>query len=382
METTENAAIIRIDLPAQSRAYDIVIGASSLALAGDFIYERLGQRRCVVITDTNVQPLYHDALAASLEKSEHELLSTITIPAGEQSKSWPTLQNTIEQILAANADRRTLIIALGGGVVGDLAGCAAALSLRGLDLIQVPTTLLSQIDSSVGGKNGINSQHGKNTVGAFYQPKLVLIDPFTLNTLPKREVLAGYAELLKYGLIRSAEFFKWCEDNGNKLIDGDMEARSHAIGECCKYKAQVVIEDELESGERALLNLGHTFGHALESVLGYESGKILHGEAVAIGMLMAFNLSARMNLCPQADVEVLKEHMLAVGLPIFPPKFEYNIDVLMNLMTKDKKAEAGTLTLILAHGIGKAFISRIVDPELVRHTWRETLHPSSVRTVT
>lgn len=363
--------IIRIDLPAEPRAYDIVIGEGVIGNAGSLIAERLGGRRCVIITDTNVGPIYGNTVTNSIEKAGLQVLAAITVPAGEASKDFATLQKTLEDVLAAGADRRTLVIALGGGVVGDLAGCVAALCLRGLDLVQIPTSLLAQVDSSVGGKNGINSNHGKNTVGAFYQPRLVIMDPGVLNTLSDRHMVAGYAELLKYGLIRDREFFEWCVEHGANLINGDTSARIYAVGKSCEHKAAVVIEDERESGVRALLNLGHTFAHALESSTGYNDEVLLHGEAVAIGMIMAFRLSVMKGLCKGEEADKVEAHIKSVGLPHKPAQGFYDVDALMKLMTQDKKAEAGTLTLVLARGIGQAFVERIIDPDMVRKIWSQ-----------
>lgn len=365
--------IARIDLPATSRAYDIVVGEGILNLSGKLIRERLGSRRCVIITDSNVGPIYGNNITNSVEKAGLQVLAAITVNAGEASKDFATLQKTIESVLASGADRRTLVIALGGGVVGDLAGCVASLCLRGLDLVQIPTSLLAQVDSSVGGKNGINSAHGKNTVGAFYQPRLVIIDPATLNTLFDRHVVAGYAELVKYGLIRDKTFFEWCEKNGADLINGNTEARIYAIGKSCEHKAQVVMSDELESGERALLNLGHTFAHALEASTDYNDDVLLHGEAVALGIIMAFRLSTMLGLCDENEATMVERHIRSVGLPYKLPALKYDIDKLMTLMSQDKKAEAGTLTLILAHRIGDAFVERIIDPEMVKKLWQQQI---------
>jgi 3-dehydroquinate synthase len=275
-------------------------------------------------------------------------------------------------MLAAGLDRKTLIIALGGGVVGDLAGVAASLVMRGVDIVQIPTTLLAQVDSSVGGKTGIDTEHGKNTVGSFYQPRLVIADVALLDSLPQREMRAGYAEVVKYGLIKDAAFFDWCRTHGAKLLSGDREAQIYAVHASCVHKAKVVAADEREAGERALLNLGHTFGHALETITGYKL--LLHGEAVAIGMVMAFKLSAQLGLCSHTEAYDVRDHLERLGLPVTPPAFPYyNIDELMTLMKQDKKAEAGKLTLILAKGIGKAFISTSVKDEDVRTVWQEFL---------
>lgn len=366
--------VVPIDLSAAPRppSYDIVIGAGVLAEVGGLLRDRLGQRRCMVISDTNVAPLYQARLEAVLAAAGHTLLPTLVVPAGEGSKDYATLHRLLDQILAAGVDRKTLLLALGGGVIGDLAGFAASQIMRGLDFVQIPTTLLAQVDSSVGGKTGINTAAGKNTVGAFYQPRLVVADVSMLDSLPQRELQAGYAEVVKYGLIKDAAFFRWCRTNGARLLHGDHEAQIHAIGASCGHKAKIVAADERETGERALLNLGHTFGHALETVTGYGKS-LLHGEAVAIGMALAFKLSARLGYCPHADVYDVDEHLAAVGLPTTPPKSVYDINQLINLMAQDKKAEGGKLTLILTRGIGQAFVARDVDAQEVRALWVDTL---------
>jgi 3-dehydroquinate synthase len=366
--------ILSIDLSGTSRtpSYDIVIGDSILSEAGTLISVRLGKRRCLIVTDSNVGPLYAARLEAVLGAAGHTTMQTLTIPAGEDSKNFPTLESTLNQMLAAGIDRKTLVIALGGGVVGDLAGLAASLVMRGVDVVQIPTSLLAQVDSSVGGKTGIDTDHGKNTVGAFYQPRLVIIDVAVLDSLPEREMRAGYAEVVKYGLIKDAGFFEWCRANGAKLLNGDREAQIYAVSTSCAHKAQVVAADEREAGERALLNLGHTFGHALETATGY-GNLLLHGEAVAIGMVMAFKLSALLGLCSHTEAYDVRDHLASMGLPVTPPAFAYDVDKLMELMAQDKKAESKKLVLILAKGIGKAFISRDVKDAEVRDLWKEFL---------
>lgn len=290
--------IVPIDLSGTkgSPSYDIIIGDSILSEAGTLIAVRLGKRRCLIVTDSNVGPLYLARLEAILGAAGHILLSAITVPAGEASKDFTNLQSVLHQMLASGIDRNTLVIALGGGVIGDLAGLAASLVMRGVDVVQIPTSLLAQVDSSVGGKTAIDTEYGKNTVGAFYQPRLVLADVSLLDSLPEREIRAGYAEVVKYGLIKDAAFFEWCRANGAKLLNGDREAQIYAVNTSCVHKAKIVAADEREAGERALLNLGHTFGHALETALGY-GASLLHGEAVSIGMVMAFKLSAQLGLC-------------------------------------------------------------------------------------
>jgi len=325
-----------------------------------------------------VEPLYRARLEAVLAAGGHEVLETFAVPAGEASKDFPTLQYLVEKMLEAGVDRKTLIIALGGGVVGDLAGLAAALVMRGLDLVQIPTSLLAQVDSSVGGKTGIDTPYGKNTVGAFYQPRLVLADVSLLDSLPERELRAGYAEIVKYGLIADVAFFRWCLAHGAQLVKGDHEAQIHAIGVSCAAKAKIVASDEREAdskGGRALLNFGHTFAHALEAFSGY-GNVLVHGEAVSIGMAMAFALSVRLGLCPQQDYDEMRAHLVATKLPVTPPaspSVKYDIDRLLELMAHDKKSESGKLNLILVRGIGQAFVSRDVNVRDVRAVWEEFL---------
>ena len=294
------------------------------------------------------------------------------MPAGESSKEFGAFGRLMNELLDRRPDRKTTLVALGGGVVGDLAGFAAAVLLRGLDFIQVPTTLLAQVDSSVGGKTGINTRHGKNLVGAFYQPRLVLADTDVLDTLPKRELLAGYAEVAKYGLIDAPEFFAWCEQNGAAVLSGDAAKRTYAIEQSCLAKARIVAADERETTDlRALLNLGHTFAHALEAETGF-GPDLLHGEAVGTGMAMAFDLSARLGLCPAADAGRVRRHLGAVGLPMRlrsiggDNRRNWDAARLIDHMRGDKKAEGGKLAFILARGIGKAFVSREVDEKALR----------------
>ncbi|SOD94684.1 3-dehydroquinate synthase [Caenispirillum bisanense] len=359
------AETLRVELG--DRSYDIAVGGGLLAEAGARMAPVLRQKRAFVVTDATVAPLHLGRLTASLDAAgiRHD---THILPAGEATKSFAHLESLLDAMLAAKCERGTMIVALGGGVIGDITGFAASVLLRGVDFVQVPTTLLSQVDSSVGGKTGINTRHGKNLVGTFHQPRLVLIDTDTLTTLPRRELLAGYAEVVKYGLIDSPGFFAWLEETGAALIDGDTAARRRAILTSCAAKARVVQADEREGGVRALLNLGHTFGHALEAECGYGE-TLLHGEAVAVGMLMAFELSARMGLAPAADVERLRAHLAAVGLPVVPPRLEgrrMDADILVSHMASDKKVADGKVTFVLAHGIGRAFLCRDVDPAVLR----------------
>lgn len=356
----------------QAKAYDIVIGEGLLANAGRMILGRLGLRRCVIVTDQNVAPFHLQKLEESLRKVGHTLLPSIAVTPGEASKSLPGMHELINNLFERMPDREMLIVALGGGVVGDMAGFASSILLRGLDIVQIPTSLLAQVDSSVGGKTGIDSLYGKNTVGTFHQPRLVISDTSTLETLPTREIKAGYAEAVKHGLIMDAEFFAWCEENAKALLKGAGPTRIHAVKTCCAIKAKVVAEDEREAGKRALLNLGHTFAHALESAMGYD-GALLHGEAVAIGIVMAFALSAQLGLCPPKEAEAVHAHFEALGFALKPPLKDYDVDQLMALMAQDKKAQSGTLTLILARGIGDCFIAKDVNPAPIRSLWRSFL---------
>lgn len=357
----------RLSLALSSSAYDIVIGEGLLRRAGALLAPVLPQKRVVVVTDETVAPLHLPALLDGLDQTGIQT-HTITVPSGETSKQLATYDSVVDQFLAAGVERRTAVIALGGGVVGDLAGFAAATTLRGLPFVQVPTTLLSQVDSSVGGKTGINTRHGKNLLGAFHQPRVVLADTDTLATLPRRELLAGYAEVVKAGLIGDAAFFEWCEANGTAVIAGDREAQADAIRRACAFKAQVVSDDEREekpSNGRALLNLGHTFGHSLEAELGY--GTILHGEAVATGIGLAFRLSARLGLCPARDADRVIAHLTTVGLPAELHMLNRRLSArrLVDHMRRDKKTRDGRLTFVLVRDIGQAFTQSDVDPDIV-----------------
>jgi len=349
-----------------ARTYDIVIGRGLLASLGERIKTLRPGARVAIVTDETVAAHHLAATEATLKAAGIDS-ARILVPAGEGSKSYATFEKVCEAIIAARVERNDLVVALGGGVIGDLAGFAAASARRGLDFVQVPTTLLSQVDSSVGGKTGINSRQGKNLVGAFHQPVLVVADSALLDTLPKREFRAGYAEVAKYGLLGDAAFFAWLEKNWQDVFAGG-PAREHAIAVCCRAKAGIVARDERETGERALLNLGHTFGHALEAGCGF-SGRLLHGEAVALGMALAFEFSAKKGLISAADAARASAHLAAVGLPTHvkdvpggvPP-----VDILMELIAQDKKVKRGTLTFILVRGIGQAFIEKNTDATEVR----------------
>jgi 3-dehydroquinate synthase len=310
---------------------------------------------------------HHLAAAEAVLAAAGIAATSVTVPAGESSKSFPVLARVCEALIAARVERADLVVALGGGVIGDLAGFAAAILRRGLDYVQVPTTLLAQVDSSVGGKTAIDSSHGKNLIGAFHQPVLVIADTALLDTLPPRQFRAGYAEVAKYGLIGDAAFFGWLEANWRDVFAGG-PAREHAIAVSCRMKAAIVSRDERETGERALLNLGHTFGHALEAAAGF-SDRLLHGEAISLGMVLAFRFSAERGLMPATEVERVERHLAAVGLPIdisSAPGGVPGPDRLMELIAQDKKVKRGNLTFILARGIGASFITPDIDAADVR----------------
>ena len=348
------------------RAYEIVIGRGLLANLGIGIKAIRPGARCAILTDENVAK-HHLAAAEAALKSAGIDSARIVVPPGEGSKNYATFESVCEAVIAARIERNDLLVALGGGVIGDLTGFTAACVRRGLDFVQVPTTLLAQVDSSVGGKTGINSLQGKNLIGAFHQPVLVIADTALLDTLPKREFRSGYAEMAKFGLLGDAAFFTWLEKNWQDVFAGG-PAREHAIAVCCRGKAGIVARDERETGERALLNLGHTFGHAFEAGCGF-SERLLHGEAVALGIVMAFDFSARKGLISQADADRARAHLAAVGLPTHVnqvPGGVPGVDALMGLIGQDKKVKRGKLTFILVRGIGQAFVENDVDPAEVR----------------
>ncbi|HEY6755431.1 MAG TPA: 3-dehydroquinate synthase [Pseudolabrys sp.] len=363
--------VVKVALGA--RAYDIAIGRGLLAGLGERAKALRPGARVAIVTDETVAKIHLGAAEAALKTSGIDS-DRIIVPAGENSKNYPTFENVCEAIIAARVERNDLVIALGGGVIGDLAGFAASCVRRGLDFVQVPTTLLAQVDSSVGGKTGINSRQGKNLIGAFHQPVLVIADTALLDTLPKREFRAGYAEVAKYGLLGDAAFFAWLEKNWQDVFAGG-SAREHAIAVCCRGKAGIVARDERETGERALLNLGHTFGHALEAGCGF-SDRLLHGEAVALGITLAFEFSAKRGLIAATEAARARAHLAAVGLPTHlkdVPGGAPGADVLMNLIAQDKKVRRGTLTFILVRGIGQAFIENKVDAAEVRTFLTEKL---------
>ena len=355
---------VRVDLA--GRGYEVVIGRGLLPELGSRIGALRPGALAVIVTDEQVARHHLPAAVSAIEAAGLRS-ACIMVPPGESSKSYAMLQEVCDRLLDTRMERNDLVVALGGGVVGDLAGFAAAVVRRGLKYVQVPTTLLAQVDSSVGGKTGINSRHGKNLVGAFHQPILVLADTALLDTLPPRVFRAGYAEVAKYGLIDDEAFFAWLEANWPEIFSGG-RAREHAIAKSCRAKAAVVARDERETGDRALLNLGHTFGHALEAAAGF-CDRLLHGEAIAIGMTLAFALSVRLGLMPAAEAYRVRRHLAAVGLPTrisqIPGEMPA-VDGLMELMAQDKKVKRGKLTLILARRIGASFIAPEIDPDAVR----------------
>lgn len=352
----------------ERRAYDIHIGAGLLARAGALIGPLLHRPRVAIVTDETVAGLHLETLRDGLERSGISSVS-MALPAGEATKSWPHFEHAVEWLLDQKIERNDVVIALGGGVIGDLVGFAAAVLRRGVRFVQVPTSLLAQVDSSVGGKTGINAPQGKNLIGAFHQPSLVLADTGVLDTLTERDYLAGYGEVVKYGLLGDYKYFQWLEANASCAAAGDMEARNHIVKRAVEMKADIVMRDETEQGDRALLNLGHTFCHALEAATHYDGSRLLHGEGVAIGCALAFDLSARLGLCAQEEPARLRAHLrdmkMKADLSDISGELP-DVDGLMALMAQDKKVQDGTLRFILARGIGDAFITSDVPPEAVR----------------
>ncbi len=352
-------AVIPVDIA--GRPYEVRVEAGLLAELVPNCRGLLRKREVAIVTDANVHVAWGDVVEAALRDHGHEPHWRI-LPAGEQTKAWETLAATVDWLLELGIERGDHVLALGGGVIGDLTGFAAAILKRGCKFIQLPTTLLAQVDSSVGGKTAINTKAGKNLVGAFHQPALVLADLAALDTLPQRELLAGYAEVVKYGLIGDADFFAWCEENGAALLSGDSRAREYAVAHSVAHKARIVAEDERETtGARALLNLGHTFGHALEAETGYSSG-LLHGEAVAIGMVLAARYSARRGLMPKVSAERVARHLEAMGMrsELAALQLACNGDALAAHMLHDKKMDAGTLPFVLMKGVGQAYLDKSV----------------------
>jgi len=364
----------RLTVTLSTTQYDVVIGEGLLDRAGALLAPVLPQKRAIVVTDRAVARLHLDRLLAGLAETG-VATHTVVVEGGEASKSVETWSNVVDQMLEQRVERRTAVLALGGGVVGDLAGFAAAATLRGLPFVQIPTTLLAQVDSSVGGKTAVNTHWGKNLVGAFYQPRMVLADMGTLATLPIRELRAGYAEIAKAGLIGDAAFFDWCEANGRAVVGGDREVQAEAVRRACAFKAAVVGDDEREekpNDGRALLNLGHTFGHALEAEYGYDGG-LLHGEAVGVGLGLAFRLSARLGHCDPADAERVVSHVASCGMAadLRTLNRRFSAGTLVGHMRRDKKVRDGALTFVLARGIGQAFTSADVSVEAVTDLLRD-----------
>jgi 3-dehydroquinate synthase len=361
---------VAIPVPLGDRAYEVVVGRGLLAEAGDRLGPLLRRPRVAIIADATAWDLHGAPFQASLEaRGIH--LDVILVPPGEASKSFARFEIVVEALLALEIERGDLIVAFGGGVAGDLAGFAAGVVKRGIDFVQVPTTLLAQVDSSVGGKTAINARAGKNMVGLFWQPRLVLADLDALATLPRRDLAAGWAEVVKYGLIDDPAFFDWCAGPGVAALDGDVDALAHAVATSVAAKARIVAADEREGGVRALLNLGHTFGHAFEAGVDFDEGVLRHGEAVAVGVAMAHRFSARLGLCPAADAERVSATLRAAGLPATPADIAvegapWDPDALAAAMAHDKKNEGGALTLILSHGIGRAFVRKRADAGEVR----------------
>jgi 3-dehydroquinate synthase len=349
--------MITVDVELGARSYAVHIGEGLLG-SSEHLLPALAAPRVAVVTDRTVAPLYLARVTQGLVRAGVSAIE-IVIPAGESNKDWNTLNLVFDQLLAAGCGRDTTLIALGGGVVGDLAGFAAATYQRGMPLVQIPTTLLAQVDSSVGGKTAINHPLGKNMIGAFYQPRVVLADTATLNTLPDRELRAGLAEVIKHGLLADAAFFAWLEANIEALLARDPEALAHAIRRCCELKAAIVAQDEREAGVRATLNLGHTFGHAIEAGLGF--GVWLHGEAVAAGTLMAAELSRRLGYIGADDVSRVRQLLLRAGLPVAGPAL--GTDTYLALMRRDKKASAGTIRYVLLKRLGQAIVGNATDAE-------------------
>ncbi|WP_299827321.1 3-dehydroquinate synthase [uncultured Roseobacter sp.] len=363
---------VTVDLP--GRAYDVRIGPGLIAQAGAEIAPLLSRPKVAILTDETVAALHLDALTAGLA-AEGIASTALALPAGESTKSWGPLEQSVGWLLDQQIERGDVVVAFGGGVIGDLAGFAAAILRRGVRFVQVPTSLLAQVDSSVGGKTGINAAQGKNLIGAFHQPSLVLADTDVLGTLTPRDFLAGYGEVVKYGLLGDAAFFAWLEAQGPALAAGDMAARVEAVRWSVQMKADIVTRDETEQGDRALLNLGHTFGHALEAATGY-SDRLLHGEGVAIGCALAFELSARMGLCSQEDPSRVRAHLKEMGMKTdladIPGELP-DAEALVQLMAQDKKVVQGTLRFILTRGIGQAFITSDVPGEMVRGVLQDGL---------
>lgn len=363
-----------VHVPLGDRAYDVVIGTGLLQQAGALIAPLLHRPRVVIVSDSTVAGHHLSDLIRALDAAGIAAVS-LELPPGEATKSWTQLEHVCAWLLDQKVERRDVVVALGGGVVGDLVGFAAAILRRGVRFVQIPTSLLAQVDSSVGGKTGINTPHGKNLIGAFHQPSLVLADIDVLDTLTPRDFLAGYGEVVKYGLLGDAAFFDWLEDNGAAIAGGDVAARAYAVRRSVEMKAEIVVRDETEQGDRALLNLGHTFCHALEAATGY-SDRLLHGEGVSIGCALAFELSARMGLCAQEDPSRVRAHLKAMGMKTDLADIPGDLPdaaALLALMGQDKKVIDGKLRFILARGIGDSFVTTEVDADQVQGLLAEAL---------
>lgn len=350
---------VKINVNLKNASYPIYIGSELIENTAEILFTELYKNKVFIISDTNVSNIYLSKLERSLRNSDIVYKSMI-VDAGENTKSFKSVNHICNWLLDNNVERSSILIALGGGVIGDLTGFIASIILRGINFIQIPTTLLAQVDSSVGGKTGVNTSQGKNLIGSFYQPKAVISDSSTIKTLPRREILAGYSEICKYGLINNLDFWCWLEKNGHKVVHGESKALNEAVKISCISKAEIVKKDEKESGERALLNLGHTFAHALEKELNYSS-ELLHGEAVSIGIILAFTLSNHIGYCPLSDVERVTDHFKKINLRM-PSSINKNIkiDKLIDNMNKDKKVRNNKITFVLARGIGKAFLTQDV----------------------
>jgi 3-dehydroquinate synthase len=382
-----HADVIKVPVALDDRSYEILIGDGLIDRAGAEISKVVPGARAAIVTDENVAALHLPRLVDSLAASGIQAIS-IVVPAGEKSKSYSEFARVCDAVIAAKLERRDMVIGFGGGVVGDLSGFVAASVRRGMRFVQIPTSLLAQVDSSVGGKTGINSPLGKNLVGAFWQPQLVLADTGLLTTLSPREFRAGYAEVVKYGLIDLPEFFHWLEKNRDAVF-ADGAARAQAIATSCRAKAAVVARDEQETGDRALLNLGHTFGHAIEAAAGYDGEVVVHGEAVAIGMVMAHRFSVMLGLASETDAQRVEAHLRAAGLPLrIADLGGHNLpggqalsamgsDTMLGFMAQDKKVVRGALTFVLTHGIGKSFVAKDVPQDKVRDFLAQTLNAAT-----
>ncbi len=366
--------VTKVPVCPSGESYEILVGAGVVNTSGENIANVLGRRRIFVITDENVSDLYKSQLEVNLTEAGHEV-TTVVVAPGEGSKDFRSLEHVLGELLRQGVTRSSAIVAFGGGVIGDLAGFAASIILRGIDYVQIPTTLLSQVDSSVGGKTAINTRLGKNLVGTFYQPKLVLADPALLKSLPARELRAGYGEVVKYAILGDTPLFEWLEVNGGDVLAADPEACRYVITACCQNKAEIVTRDEREKDSRLLLNLGHTFGHAMEADLGYDD-RLLHGEAVAIGSIIALETSVRLGFCDKAVPPRVRRHFQSLGIPVRPPKLDDHRSVpekLLKHMARDKKVVGNKQILILVRSIGDAFVYKEATRELIDQSWEACL---------